>query len=404
MYVPKGKFAIQIKRSEIALFCLMIPFCEPYCISILFPFIHRIFIMLKVISAVVILLQFMLKFLNRRKKEHIDGYVVLVFVFWTYLYLNTLFQVGNNLSLIIGAVSIIAVMLLIEMYIEQISSLLNVFFFILEILIYINLALMILIPSGLYVTTSGNTNNWLLGYDNFFAQTFIPGMTLAYLKIAYRNGPLRALFLVIAINISTFLTVPKTLLVAIVFLDFVFFLGMYKFKRIFNLKVLFIVLSIISIGIVFWDMASYFSFFIEGILGKDISFTGRTKIWSVTIKMVAEEPIFGYGFVDGLNRVAMMSTNLRGAYNAHNQILELLWEGGVILLVIFVVMIGYIIRRMKSIVGMQSTQCLIIGMSAFLIIFIDQAILQMWPIWYFVLLSLTCHADKINETLEGHKK
>ena len=39
-------------------------------------------------------------------------------------------------------------------------------------------------------------------------------------------------------------------------------------------------------------------YFVEDILGKDITFTGRIYMWDAAAKVFAESPLYGYGSVD----------------------------------------------------------------------------------------------------------
>ena len=73
-------------------------------------------------------------------------------------------------------------------------------------------------------------------------------------------------------------------------------------------------------------------YFIEDVLGKDITFTNRTYLWDAAAKVVIESPIYGYGIVDGDWYYSHMSTYAKGP---HNFIWELLVFGGILLLAFF---------------------------------------------------------------------
>ena len=67
-------------------------------------------------------------------------------------------------------------------------------------------------------------------------------------------------------------------------------------------------------------------------LGKEITLTGRTFIWASALKKIHAAPIMGYGYGEpAFNH-----------YVAHNQILELLVNGGTVLLMIFYAIYIYI--------------------------------------------------------------
>ena len=85
--------------------------------------------------------------------------------------------------------------------------------------------------------------------------------------------------------------------------------------------------------------------FVEDVLEKDMTFTGRTEMWDSALRIISDSPIWGYGFVDGNWFVAHMSSR---AIGAHNFILNTMVYGGVMLLVLYLVIaaksIGNLIR------------------------------------------------------------
>ncbi len=67
-------------------------------------------------------------------------------------------------------------------------------------------------------------------------------------------------------------------------------------------------------------------YFIEDVLDKDITFTNRTHMWDSALRVIAESPIIGYGYVDDAWFRANM-TNF--AMGPHNFILSLFIYGGI---------------------------------------------------------------------------
>ena len=72
--------------------------------------------------------------------------------------------------------------------------------------------------------------------------------------------------------------------------------------------------------------------FVEDVLGKDITFTYRTLMWEAAKKVVVESPLFGYGLVSKDWYFSHMSSFALGP---HNFIWAILIFGGVILLALF---------------------------------------------------------------------
>lgn len=89
---------------------------------------------------------------------------------------------------------------------------------------------------------------------------------------------------------------------------------------------------IASILLVFTRFLSRFTSLIEGTLQKSITLSGRTNIWERAIFRILVSPIIGYG-----NESVEMSTAKLGINHTHNFILEILYRGGIIGLLLFMI-------------------------------------------------------------------
>lgn len=67
--------------------------------------------------------------------------------------------------------------------------------------------------------------------------------------------------------------------------------------------------------------------FVEDVLGKDITFTNRTHMWDSALRVIADSPLIGYGFPDKDWYLAHMTSF---AIGPHNILLATLIYGGVI--------------------------------------------------------------------------
>lgn len=77
---------------------------------------------------------------------------------------------------------------------------------------------------------------------------------------------------------------------------------------------------------------SFAVWFVEDVLGKDITFTHRTYMWDSASRVFVNSPIYGYGLVDADWYYSNMSSFAKGP---HNFIWGILIYGGIILLAIF---------------------------------------------------------------------
>lgn len=118
-----------------------------------------------------------------------------------------------------------------------------------------------------------------------------------------------------------------------------------QLKRI-NIKLRHIALILIVafLAVYYLQVQKLFSFLIIDVLGKDLSFTQRIGLWTKSIQMIKERPLFGYG-----NR-NYGSIILRNNYYwySHNLILDILLEGGIVTLGSFALLISSFARTVRK--------------------------------------------------------
>jgi O-antigen ligase len=88
---------------------------------------------------------------------------------------------------------------------------------------------------------------------------------------------------------------------------------------------------------------------IVNLYGKDLTFTNRTDIWSASVTAIAERPIHGYGW-NGvwIERDVEPTVTLNRdigfeAGHAHNAVIEMLLQGGIIGLALYLVFFGSVV-------------------------------------------------------------
>lgn len=86
--------------------------------------------------------------------------------------------------------------------------------------------------------------------------------------------------------------------------------------------------------------------FLEDVLGKDITFTNRTYLWDAASRVFAESPIYGYGLVDRDWYYSHMSSIAKGP---HNFIWAILIYGGILLLTVFTCICYMVFVRLPGI-------------------------------------------------------
>lgn len=94
-----------------------------------------------------------------------------------------------------------------------------------------------------------------------------------------------------------------------------------------------IVEILINIGIVFFGIQSRFAWLIEGVLGKSLTFTGRTTIWNSAFQQGLKHFIIG----SGIGTALVFNDN--GVTYEHNQLLNMFYSGGLVALALFLIIL-----------------------------------------------------------------
>ena len=109
-----------------------------------------------------------------------------------------------------------------------------------------------------------------------------------------------------------------------------FYLNKVKLKR--NPNVLVMIALIIVILVTFFRIQNIFSSLIENLLHKSVRLTGRTEIWDLSYKYLKEKLLLGHGYRNDGNFVYWCGDY----WQAHNQFLQSIYDGGIIYLGLFI--------------------------------------------------------------------
>lgn len=133
------------------------------------------------------------------------------------------------------------------------------------------------------------------------------------------------------------------------------------------------------------------------LLGRDATLTGRTEIWEVTLYLVMQNPIFGYGYGSFWNESSVLSSIVyqllgREVAHAHNGFIDLMLQMGILGLLLF--MIGYIISIKKGVILLKSHSSIVaewpfLFLLFFILISIAESNIMVQNNFYWVIYSST---------------
>jgi exopolysaccharide production protein ExoQ len=142
-----------------------------------------------------------------------------------------------------------------------------------------------------------------------------------------------------------------------------------------------------------------------GILGRDLTFTGRTEMWRMLLNQDVN-PLLGSGYYSFWlgSRVATLSANYFYHLNeAHNGYLETYLNGGLIGVFLLVVLLVTAIRRSQQevVLGLSQGALRLAFVIAIAIYGMTEAVFRFGPMWFVLLLVIMEYPNPDNVEIDG---
>lgn len=264
----------------------------------------------------------------------------------------------------------------------------------LKCIVVINFILMIIFPSGFYLSYRNECH--FIGNKNEFAQFFIFTLTITYLN--ERKITRSFVFYTLISLISCFLGGSSTGIVIITIYTVLLILPFKsKLSALLNAKVANFVPIVLSFIITLFFTAitqiPEAAHFIQDVLGKELSFTGRTVFWVISYEVIRESPLWGAGWQGGF-----AYTRDGRMYAAHNGVLSVLTTRGYIgFALLIILMFACAFRGGKK---KKSEYAYIINIGIFCVLLIGLMEAVFSAIYIYILLLMQYNSANI----EGRDK
>ena len=216
----------------------------------------------------------------------------------------------------------------------------------------INFIFLILSPSY-FVSNSGDM--YFLGGENHIGYPLIKGLCFVLLDY-YFTGNKIYLFTYLIVHITTILIVFSGSNMIGLFCMILFVIPNPLSRLIRNLSLcrLLMMFSGVFVFIILLGNlnvllnTSLASYVIEGLLGKELTLSYRTIIWDMVIDGFFNSPFIGNGIRDTVNLFYISERYTTGYMSAHNQILQSLYETGILFFVSLVPLFNELNKSLKS--------------------------------------------------------
>lgn len=268
-------------------------------------------------------------------KQKISVVAALICIQQVFLFGVTLLNNGDIYTYAVSAFPIMSVVLLYDRMRYDREVFLSSQLFCFELVIYINLVTELLIPAGMY-GVSNNTRNWFLGYYSHHTKYFIPALMFAWLYKKATGKKLRSYFLICSIFISALLVRSGGVLMALFGMVLAYAL-LKNWTHLFHYYTYWSVHIFFFLFIVVLKLQNMFQWLIDGVLGKWNSLLLRMNLWDRSLELISENLFFGHGIFDVTTR--QLENGFNWASHAHNLLLEVLYQGGLVNLAFWIVVI-----------------------------------------------------------------
>ena len=381
------------------------PLIIPEGLATISPLFYTAMHSLRYLSFLVIALHYILEYTRNRS---IESPIYLAIIILIFISLRTAYYGNLSITSIMPYMMLLFSGLFICANKGRLDKVMLVVLPILEIWAYINLIAVITFPDGMYYSdNTGYTKNWIFGYKSSFQYYLLPAMIFALLNFSYRKQRIRTASLIVACLAQTILAGNMMLAVVAISIIAIFFSRIFKSTNIFNsityITVIIIVNYIAIFGLSLFLNTELGNAFLST-LGKGADIGSRASvIWPLTLSYIPNNPIFGYGVVPSSIRVLQYS-NVRGAIHSHNQTLELLYVGGIVLFILFAIFVAIIVIKLYRTKNLPTSQILALGMfGLFLCVVVEVFVREIaFPIW--VMLFICYWSTDLHEQLSQRQE
>lgn len=390
MNIRKKRWSVSVKQIITILIC---------CTCINAPIIEKI----ESISSVEMILNFgalalfaYVVIIATKKKKYLDynwlGMLMIVLLFAAQ-FLSTIINHGRILYSLVSSVKVITVCLWLLCNRKNLWKIFNTIKYYLGVLLTVNLITMILLPDGIIRTkTMWKTFDpmWILSLANSMTPYVLATLILTMVSIQrnrnFKKSKIDYFILAVCVttsiiaNSATQLTGTALLLLPYLYKK----VRKQEKKSKVHITAYMVTAITLFLLLVLWNRTDLFSFLVVNVLRRDLTFTSRLRIWNASIGSVVHKPIFGYGIKD----ITIIQTMLLASHQ-HDYYLHLLFQGGLLAFVPFVMMLNCCrlsLTKHKS----EYNFLLSISLFAFLIVFITESYGEGTYIAPFYIIIILC--------------
>ena len=321
--------------------------------------------------------------------RRISAFSILTAIYFIYFVADTYLHGGGNIHTLISNMKIVISIMTVDVYLsnEDKSFGISTMFWLVFTFTTLNFATLILFPNGLYqLSTAWNewgtttySEYWIFGSKNSHAFWYLLLEALVgikwYLRPSANNRVLVYICLLMSM-LSQVILASSTATVATT-IGAIGVLSVVLSKQNENTRKKINAYFIVCANFVFnlllvFGMTGFLGSIVHTLFNKDLTFSNRTIAWGNAVKSIVKSPITGTGILTSSQAKSVLGS--LSFMQAHNEWLQCLWQGGIILFIILLFMLLAIAGRINKIrhSKLQLMCCLL-----FISVFIEMAF-EVW--------------------------
>lgn len=240
---------------------------------------------------------------------------------------------------------------------------------------------------------------WLFGQRTYMRNILFPALFFSLINDRMNGRHLSAVsvFLMIQNPVVLYLVDSMTSCMLSVLIDAAIIA--LQFGR--RIKSLIIVSGIanlfLSIAIIILRKVEFIADFIINVLHRDLTFSGRVVIWDLALEEVSKSPLLGTGF-HSIDDNGLVLSATKNVSNAHNELLDVAYKGGLLALAVFVALIGRCCIPLVKNGESWFATLLSIFLGSF---FIEAVVADIWYPQFFLLLFMSAYFSLWDSALTG---
>lgn len=321
------------------------------------PYLHRIVPMIMSIESIVkmaTLVYVIMALMGLKTRAFKDRVFFGIFVFGAYLFIPTLLYAGSFTDYFRTLWNVFVFVLFMGIVLnrkpaEFMESCCIVF----GMYILVNTISTIAFPAGLYDTVSisgifREEASYFLGHKNNVLNYMMPGILCICYKNYLQYKKIRLFTWIYVAGVYCCCMIGQSVTSTIAFSVVVLSLILSRkelFSRFINIYTALLLNFLFFIFIVVLRMQERFSYFLISLVGKGLDMNGRTYIWDKGLVGILQHPFVGHGIEPTDN---ILSSFLINNDSFHNLILDYLYEGGIIGLLIFILLFFFLARKIDQ--------------------------------------------------------